>query len=125
MKLKKIIRIPGIVLLTLLLIISAAFPLLFPVVKLPVPNGKYSVGTTFMSFIDKSRKDMFSENNAYRNIAVQIWYPTDNIKGKNVLNFFPEKNMSDYLAQSMLMPNVFDHVSLVKTHRFASAEKLY
>lgn len=119
---KKLIRIPGIVLLILLLLISIAFPLIFPIVKLPAPEGKYSVGTTFMSFIDKSRKDMFSDKNAYRDIAVQIWYPADNTTGKETLNFFPEGKMSDYLAQSMSMPNIFNQVSLVKTHSYLNAD---
>lgn len=119
---KNIIRIPSIVLVTFLLIIATAFPLLFPVVKLPEPEGKYPVGTMFMSFVDHARKDSFSSHHGYRNIAVEVWYPADSIKGKKVLNFFPERHMSEYLAQSIMMPNVFDHIALVKTHSYINAD---
>ncbi|MGN6710652.1 hypothetical protein, partial [Anaerocolumna jejuensis] len=76
-KMKKSFKILSVLILVLSLIISIAFPILFPVVQLPKTEGPYSVGTTTMSFTDESRKGIFTEKNSSREIAVQIWYPTD------------------------------------------------
>ncbi len=46
---------------------------------LPKPSGKHSIGVTYLSFTDDSRKELFDnshQNN--REITVKIWYPSDN-----------------------------------------------
>lgn len=119
---KKSGRAAGAILLILSLIVAAAFPVLFPVVKLPEPDGEYLVGTMNMSFTDKSRKEIFAASEQYRKIAVQIWYPADDVKGKKTAAMFQNKRMSTYLAQSMQMPDLFGQIALVKTHSYLNAE---
>lgn len=118
---KKIFKVIGIFLLVLSLAVSVAFPALFPIARLQAPDGEYSVGTMNMSFTDKSRTGIFTSSDQYREIAVRIWYPTDDIKNKKVARFFDNKEMSEYLAQSMQMPNLFGQVALVKTHSYIDA----
>ncbi len=46
--------------------------------QLPKPSGKYLVGIDYLSFTDKSRKELFDNSDlSYREITVKIWYPTD------------------------------------------------
>ncbi len=118
---KKGVRIAGIFVLILSLIISIALPILLPVVKLPGPDGSYSVGTVYMSFTDKSRKGIFTDSDQYREIAVQIWYPADDIKDKQKVAFFPDRKLAAYLAERLGIPNLFDQITLVKTHSYLEA----
>jgi len=46
---------------------------------LPKPSGKHSIGVTYLSFTDHTRKELFDnslQNN--REITVKAWYPTEN-----------------------------------------------
>lgn len=115
----KIATIPVFILFT---IIATAFPMLFPVAVLPDPDGIYSVGTMNMSFTDKSRKGIFTDSNQYREIAVQVWYPTDDIVGKEAVNFISNKECTTYMAERLELPNIFDHLALVKTHSYLNAD---
>jgi len=45
---------------------------------LPKPTGKYFVGVTYLSFVDKGRKEIFDpKQESYRAITVKAWYPVD------------------------------------------------
>lgn len=118
---KKGLRITGISVLILSLIISAALPVLLPVVKLPAPEGPYSVGTVYMSFADKSRKGIFTGSDQYREIAVQVWYPAEDIQDKQKVTYFPDIKLAPYLAERLGIPNLFDQIALVKTHSYLDA----
>ncbi len=48
--------------------------------KLPIPTGKYKVGTKVFSLIDNRRFDTLQ--NASRNIMIQLWYPGQRTKTK-------------------------------------------
>lgn len=115
-KMKKSFKILSVLILVLSLIISIAFPILFPVVQLPKTEGPYSVGTATMSFTDESRKGIFTEKNSSREIAVQIWYPTDDTANKEATNFFPSSVASTYMAERLGLPDIFGYLALVKTH---------
>ncbi len=117
----KIFKAAGIFLLVLSTAVSVAFPALFPIAKLQAPDGEYSVGTMTMSFTDQSRKGIFTSSEQYREIAVRAWYPAGDIKDKKTAGFINNKEMSEYLAQSMRMPNLFDQMALVKTHSYMDA----
>ena len=49
--------------------------------NLPIPNGSYKIGTDTFIFEDKSRLEWFTEDNEndFRRIAVQMWYPASEI----------------------------------------------
>ena len=45
---------------------------------LPRPSGKYSIGVTYLSFVDDNRKEIFdSTRTSQREITVKAWYPSD------------------------------------------------
>jgi hypothetical protein len=114
---KKWIRFTGISFCLLLFIISAALPILIPVLVLPNPTGKYAIGTQYLLFIDNGRE-----------IGVQVWYPASTTSP----NVEPEPywvepyELSKIFTRrvSLLMPLPsywLAHYSLTKTHAYLDA----
>ncbi|MCP4260727.1 MAG: hypothetical protein GY774_24860 [Planctomycetes bacterium] len=66
-------------LLLFLLWFILSYPTQSQAKALPRPSGKHSIGVTYFSFTDDSRKELFDnslQNN--REITVKAWYPTEN-----------------------------------------------
>jgi pimeloyl-ACP methyl ester carboxylesterase len=60
----------------LLLALSIACPILFPVFRFPRPGGSYAIGTVTYDWTDARRPEIFSADpKARRELMVQIWYP--------------------------------------------------
>ena len=64
------------------LVISLA---IMPAVLLPQsyevkPDGEYGVKSKSFTWTDESRDETFTEEEDYRKITVQFWYPTENVK---------------------------------------------
>jgi predicted dienelactone hydrolase len=60
----------------LLLAVSMALPLVFPVFSFPTPSGLYGIGTLTYHWVDANRTEVFSTDpNARRELMVQVWYP--------------------------------------------------
>ena len=65
-------------LLLFLLWFILSYPTQSQAKALPRPSGKHSIGVTYLSFTDDSRKELFDnslQNN--REITVKAWYPTE------------------------------------------------
>ncbi|HBW38713.1 isoform II [Desulfosporosinus sp. BICA1-9] len=98
----------------------AAFPRLIK--ELPKPGGMYPVGTTHLSFTDKSRKGLLTDKDADRELAVQVWYPAEGIdEGNKALYYVPDKRVSKYLAKALNLPNIFKVFDRIKTHGYLNA----
>mgnify|MGYP001589252562 FL=1 len=117
-KVKKVFKIVGIIFLMMSLIISIVFPMLFPVINLPKPDGEYSVGTRIMAYTDKSRKGIFTNADTPRELAVQVWYPTNGVKGKKVQPYISDSKVSAYMCKSLGYPNLLNQFELIKTNSF-------
>ncbi len=81
---------------------------LFPVFGLPVPTGRYPVGTTSINLVDRSRLERCDPTTkSPRELVVQVWYPA--------ISNYGEK--APYLPDRQSIPKgVFSHLGLVKTH---------
>lgn len=121
-KVNKIVKALGIVMFTLVLIVSIVLPLAFPIVDLPKPQGPYLVGTTYLNFTDTSRKGIFTAPNDYRKLVVQVWYPSDNSNGKKEQKWIPNYESISYLAKSMGTINLFGQMDLSKTNSYLDAK---
>jgi len=50
---------------------------------MPVPTGPYNIGSEIVHLIDASRAEEFTDNaDDYREMMVQLWYPTNMTQGK-------------------------------------------
>ena len=67
-----------------LLLVGFVLSTLVPVFNLPEPNGFYHVGTETFHWIDSTRNELFTmeDTTDYREIIVQVWYPSKSIKEK-------------------------------------------
>lgn len=62
----------------LLLLVSAALALIFPIPRLPALTGPYPVGTQALFLVDTARTDPYAPTpNAPRELMVQLWYPAE------------------------------------------------
>ena len=117
MKDRKWTRVTLATLSLLLFFVSAALPLLVPVLVLPDPTGKYAIGTQYLHFDDNGRE-----------IGVQVWYPATAISP----NAEPEpywvnahelsKIFTKRVSLLMPLPSYWlSHYSLTKTHSYLDA----
>ncbi|WP_141430635.1 hypothetical protein [Bacillus sp. 03113] len=84
--------------ITLLLYVS------FPIPKLPEPTGKYNIGRISYHMVDEGREeDLTSKNDDYRELMVDIWYPSDE-KSNDISTYIPYSE-----TKSKLYPEVVYH----------------
>jgi hypothetical protein len=61
---------------TVALVISAALPIVSPVLCFPRPSGPYAIGTLTYHWVDAARPEVFTADpNDHRELMVQVWYP--------------------------------------------------
>lgn len=120
LKVWKPVRIVSVCLLMLVLVIAVALPMLFPVVDFPKPSGKYSIGTSLLSFTDASRMGVFTSSDTPRKLSVRVWYPAD----KSACS---EQNRRVYTSNAICisvekvfkMPYLVHHLTLVNTNSYS------
>jgi predicted dienelactone hydrolase len=96
-------------------ITSAILSYLYPIFTLPVPTGRYAVGTISIDLVDKSRIELCdpTTTTANRELVVRVWYPT--ISNNN-------SPKTAYIEDPRLIPSgLFSHLGLVKTHASQAA----
>jgi predicted dienelactone hydrolase len=81
---------------------------LYPVFGLPVPIGRYPVGTTAIDLVDRSRLELCDPaTKSPRELVVQVWYPAISNYGTK----------APYLPDRRSIPKgIYSHLGLVKTH---------
>jgi len=107
-----------------LLGIMVAPSFLMPVFTFEKPTGPYQVGTTVMHWTDFDRKEEnASEPNAYRELMVQLWYPSDATESKPVEPYIRHvKAVTKGLENALSFPSwTLDHLSLINSHSFTNA----
>lgn len=67
----------------------------------PKPTGEYKVGTKSIELVDKNRLEWFTdvEQDDFRRIVVQLWYPTDSNKGEKAKYIDHGQNRINTLAE--------------------------
>lgn len=90
------------------LVATAMFSYLYPIFTLPIPTGRYAVGTTSIHLIDKSRIELCDPTTkSARELVVRVWYPTASHNGTK----------APYLDNKRLIPSgVFSHLGLIQTN---------
>lgn len=120
----KTLSIVGGVMLSLLLVISTALPILFPVPKLPSPTGKYPIGTASFYLKDPNRDEIYTDDPAdKRQIMVQVWYPAKSTASAQPAKWLDRLDIAGpAIAQRLNLPSfVLDHAKLTQTNSFVDA----
>ena len=91
-------------------------PLLFPIITLPEPTGKYTVGTKAFHLIDTNRKETTVPNNhGNRELMIQVYYPAEKGAGKPSAYFENIEALAEQLAVTKGAPYiVMTHLGLTK-----------
>jgi len=104
---------------------SAFLPFVIPVFSLPTPTGSYSIGTQTFQWTDSTRLEWFTyENpNDYRKIMVQVWYPSNDIKGRAPEPYIDNITIrAETIGSAGGFPGwMAGHINLVKTNSYLNA----
>jgi predicted dienelactone hydrolase len=81
---------------------------LYPIFTLPVPTGRYAVGTTAIDLVDRSRWESCDPHTkSHRELVVQVWYPA--------ISSYSDR--APYLPDRRSIPKgLFSHLGLIKTN---------
>jgi len=107
----------------LLLVFATILPAALPIPQIPPPSGQFQVGTRTVVLIDRSRDELYSQEDGPRKFLIQIWYPA--VPGPDSQHA-PWVNdtktyghaISTYLG---LVPFFLDHMNLVTTPAWQDA----
>lgn len=109
---------------TILIVISLIASMVFPVYDMPIPDGKYPVGTVTYEVTDYERSAIYSDNlNNNRKIMIQLWYPANSIEGFTRVPWLEDgKTVARLLSNDMSLPSfVLDHTALVQSNSYKNA----
>ncbi len=107
-------------------IVMFTLPLLFPIITLPEPTGKYTVGTKAFHLIDTNRKETTVPNNhGNRELMIQVYYPAAKGSGNPSAYFENINELGEQLAVTNGAPYIVTtHLGLTKTHSYQNAKPL-
>lgn len=119
---RKWFRLSGVVLSLIVLIFSCALLYVFPLVKLPVPGGKYAVGTRDFFLADTSRKEILTEDpDDVRKLWVKVWYPASGEGANNRDPYIEPAIAAAYAEQNGFPLFAVSHLQKVKTNTIQKA----
>lgn len=98
----------------------------FPKTEMPLPTGRFQIGTQTFEFEDASRAEIYSEEVAKRRLKYQVWYPTDEVKGLQKVNWLSDGTLVPrQLLKSASLPAppfLLDQLALIESNAYANAE---
>lgn len=102
-----------------MLIVSAALPVVLPVFRFPYPTGPYRIGTLTYDWTDTGRPELFSTDpHARRGLMVQIWYPAAGTASSRPAPYIPDADtVTAAVAGLHGLPSVaLQQLAYVATH---------
>ncbi len=85
----KVLKMGRNFLLSLMLLLAIALPMLLPVLEFENNQGEYSVGVKNIQFVDSDREEILTKDSTdYRNLTYRIFYPSTAQKG-NFVDYIP------------------------------------
>lgn len=109
--------------LILLMVISL---IVFPKTAMLEPTGNFAIGTQTFELEDQSREEAYTEEeNDYRKIKLQAWYPADQIEGYERVNWLSEGTLIPrQLLKSATFPSppfLLDQLAEIESNSYANA----
>lgn len=108
----------------LLVLVTAAPPVLFPVPVFPKPSGPYQVGTVSYYRVDEARDEVYTPDpDDQRELMIQIWYPASPAPGAQTGPWMNRMDVAGpIMARYIRLPAfVLDHANLVRTNSYPEA----
>ncbi|MGG3308157.1 dienelactone hydrolase family protein [Paenibacillus lautus] len=131
LKIGKVLKYSLSSLIVILLVISTALSVYLPVFHLPKPDGPEKVGTQTFHFTDQNRDEVLTEDQSdKRELMVQFWYPTENMKNNKRDTLFPNnkemfKTYIQSFSTSLKLPEfVLDYWKYSQTNSYENVEIL-
>lgn len=104
----------------MMLVMGIAGLILLPVPRLPKPSGDYAIGTFNLTWVDQTRKGIYSDDSdEARELSVQVWYPAEEAQGRP-LKWVQEgetfgRAMTGWVGLPLIL---LDQVGLIDTHTY-------
>ena len=99
-----------------LLTLFVPLPWLWPVMRLPKPAGPFSVGTSWLTVTDSTRRERFGPAAAVRAFPVKVWYPA----APGTSGTLAPYSAAEEPTFGAIPAAMFRQLALVKTHSLLS-----
>ena len=106
---------------TLLVLLAAALPYIFPIPRPYPPTGPYPIGTRTLHLVDASRTDPHAPDPASpREFLVQLWYPAELTPDARPAPWMPDAEIiAPEIAKALELPGFFlDHLIYARTDSY-------
>jgi len=105
-----------------LVVLSTLSIFVFPMYKMPLPSGDFSIGTESFVLVDHDRVDVYGEV-GYRKIKIQVWYPAESTEGYDLVPWLEDgRVVAQALARDMSLPSfVLNHTELIMSNSYKEA----
>lgn len=97
---------------------------IFPSEDIPIPSGKYTIGTKIYDLVDQSRNEVYSDNpTEKRKIKYQVYYPAEKTSGYKKAKWISDgTTLTRQLASNMNLPAfMLDHTAKIDSNSFVNA----
>lgn len=122
---KKLIKKLGLIFYITMIIISGLTLYIFPIISIEKPSGNTEVGTISYELTDTKRKETYgTSENENRKIMIQLWYPTDEVKGLKRAPWIEGGiPVSRGIAEAMHFPKwLLVHTTYIMSNSYENAE---
>ncbi|MDG1432729.1 MAG: hypothetical protein P8Q41_01905 [Saprospiraceae bacterium] len=92
---------------------------ILPIFSLPVPTGKYQVGSKYLHLVSDETDNLTKKINDKRELMIKVWYPAI-IKEEEKEAYLNDGDRYGFAAKYGLPKNIFNYLDKVETHTFQS-----
>lgn len=120
----QILRRVSIIVLSLFIVFSLLFTIVFPVYAMPEVSGSYMIGTDSFVIYSNDRDELYTDDpDDYRRFKIQIWYPAETTEGYENDPWFEDgKIVTRALSKSMGLPGfILDHTAKIASNSYIEA----
>lgn len=110
-----IIRVLKIFGLVVILALAIVFPSIFPVFKLPQPNGPYTVGTRDIHLVLNRDEVITTDKTDKRTLMIKAWYPSNETGVEEDL-YIDKGGRNGFARKYGFPPSIFNYLDKIETH---------
>lgn len=103
--------------LFLLLSLGFLLPTILPVFNLPIPTGKYQVGSEYFHLVSNEDENLTEEATDKRELMIKVWYPAK-ISNEQKESYLNDGDRKGFATKYGLPKNTFNYLDKVETYTF-------